>query len=1054
MKRKILLLCILLTALLFAVGALVGCGFTPNDSDDSKGFHFYYCDVPKNGFRPIYCENGPRGRVLELANDMTRDGYQFEGAYTEENGQGEKYIDQYGYEVVSVYKGLRLYANWTPKKYTLVLLVGDEEFKRIQDITYMSELTVLDVPTDLIGCTFAGWGLPNSSKSVTDSNGVFTEGHTVFEHSSGFLFDENTNTVKLVAVLDYDVYDVTLNYNGLKDNQTLYITYNSTITKLPDFEPSERYEFIGWSYVNSSVDYALYDDEAITEPITLYAIVLRYRDFDIFDGDNNKLATKRVYDNGETVRLSQLELELPAGYQAGNWYNNSSMSGSSRITAVTYNTVTEALYVDIAAIEYTAQLVKGDATVNGSTRITYTCEDIVPLPTATKDNYSFLGWCMDEELTSAPVTRLQKGTTGNLTLYPKFKGVDVTFNLYPQNGGSQTSVTREYGQSFTLDVPKRVGYTFVGWYGSEEGGTRYTGSNGKGSKAIDFTEPLNLYAQWIINEYAVSYVDGDGNTITSQTYEHGQKLAFPSNPSKEGLMFSGWYNSGYSEPFTDGIKVTEDITVYALFVDSMEILTADQLKAIALNPLGNYHLGADINLLGETWTPINEFKGILDGKGHKIFNFGLALSSETTNFGFVRVNNGTIKNLVFDDFTYNVTVTMTNDVHYGVVSGSNYGLLFNCTVNNTAAINVNITYSDLRLVTENFFKVSRVGIISGINNGVITACTADVSVESNITVNCFRYNGPRTDDSRTRLLSFFGGISGDNYQGKIVDCVANVSFNVQSQLRARNDWFDDSYAENIIYMGGIAGVNNISSVVLSSKANVNFGNNYSTYGEYGAGYGSAKRNFYVLQMSAGGLIGINHGKLYTSYATGLIKCKNVVSDVSRYGGLVGLNEQNGEIQDCYSAAAVTFLEGYAHVGGFTGENSGKIQNCYSCGDINVANVFADSCIGGFCGYLAEVGLISGCISFSNMTLINGNYGRCIGYGLVAVRKCYFSSDAVLKVNGVVQADTTHGGGYKAVSVAKTESELNSRELLVDELFWDEEAWVIDGTQRPKLVWQD
>ncbi|MDE7107025.1 MAG: InlB B-repeat-containing protein, partial [Clostridiales bacterium] len=610
--------------------------------------------------------------------------------------------------MASVYKGLRLYANWTPKKYTLILLVGDEEFRRIPDITYASELTLLDVPTDLKGCTFLGWGNKYSNKLLTDSSGRFTEGHNAFVNSSGFAFDESTNTARLVAMLDYDVYDVTLNYNGLKDNQTLYITYNSPISELPEFEPTEGYEFIGWSYVNSYTDYVLYDNEKITEPITLYAIVLRYREFDIFDGEDNKLATKRVYDNGETIRLSQLELELPAGYQAGNWYNNSSMSGSSRITAVTYNTVTEALYVDIVPIEYTAQLMVGDATVSGDTHYTYTCEDIVPLPTAAKDNYSFLGWCTDEELTSAPVTRLQKGTTGNLTLYPKFKGVDVTLNLYPQNGGSQTTVTREYGLTFVLNVPTKIGYTFLGWYGSEEGGTRYTGANGKSSKAIDFIEPLNLYAQWIINEYTVSYVDGDGNIITSQTYEHGQKLAFPSDPAKEGLMFSGWYNADYSQPFMDGIKVTVDITVHALFVDSLEIVTADQLKAIAQNPSGNYHLGADINLLGETWTPINEFKGILDGKGHKIFNFGLALSSEARYFGFVCINSGMIKNLIFDDFTYNVTVTMTNDVHYGVVSGSNDGLMFNCTVNNTAAINVNITYSDLRLVTENFFKVSRV----------------------------------------------------------------------------------------------------------------------------------------------------------------------------------------------------------------------------------------------------------------------------------------------------------------------------------------------------------
>ncbi|MDE7164930.1 MAG: InlB B-repeat-containing protein [Clostridiales bacterium] len=1041
MKRKIVLFCIMLIIALCAVGALVGCG-SDNDEDDDYSppvFFFYYTDRNE-------ITMGIDDDLTQL--DLYRTGYRFGGAFADFDGQGKQYFDSRGRRMAEVSDGMTVYAYWIPQKFPLVLRASDEDFRIISDVTYDSELVVLDVPTAKSGYTFAGWAgrivkLGESTDvMITDNNGHFLPGKNIVNEANGWYIDSKESfSIVLYAKFDYEQYDITFNYNGLAENDVVNVYYDHTIENLPEFEPAENCEFIGWSYENSNVNYVLYNDEKITGPLTLYAIVLRYVVFDIYDGDNNKIATKRIYDNGETLRLSDLELELPKGYRAGNWYNNSTMSGSSRITAVTYNTVKDALYVDIVPIEYTAELIVGDAVVSGGTRYTYTCEDIVVLPAAEKDNYSFLGWCTDEELTAAPITRLQKGTIGNIKLYPKFKGVDVTLNLYPQNGGSPTAVACEYGQTFTLNVPTKVGYTFLGWFGSETGGTRYTGANGKSAHAIDFTEPLSLYAQWIINEYTVSYVDGDGNVLTSQTYEHGQRLIFPADPTKEALMFSGWYNKEFSEPFSDGIKVTEDISVYALFVDSLEILTADQLKAIAQNPSGNYHLGADINMGGETWTPIGDFKGILDGKGHKIFNFGLALSSEVANFGFVRVNNGTIKNVGFGEFTWNVSLGFNNDVFIAVIAGINNGIIMNCSVDNDVPLRNTISASS----GSNEEKRPNLcwGAVSAENHGLISHCSIniDMSVSFDIRSSVGKW---ANYNSICELWIYIGGITGYN-EGKIICCNSTFDYSGSYKCVAEAQYYRTSAATALIYMGGLVGTNRYGKVE-RCFADTKTSNTISTESIRYTEYCNT-----IVQPFYGSLVGKNCARIDASYATGTIKGRSTATTyvkAAKYGGLVGLNEQSSEIYNSYCDAAVVGESGAADIGGFVGNNEGKIQNCYSSGSVTADN--NGGCgAGAFVGYINTQGSVTGCFALGNITVAaNATVGKFVGGNDGSIRKCYFGDNVVAKNGGNSVGDNNRG------ATEKSESELYSRELLVDELFWDEEVWVIDGIHAPKLAWQD
>lgn len=82
------------------------------------------------------------------------------------------------------------------------------------------------------------------------------------------------------------------------------------------------------------------------------------------------------------------------------------------------------------------------------------------------------------------------------------------------NGGTladgQASKVVTYGQSFgELPTPTRTGWTFTGWYTESNGGTQITPTT-----TVTAANSKQIYAQWQINTYKVSWTNGTGYTIT------------------------------------------------------------------------------------------------------------------------------------------------------------------------------------------------------------------------------------------------------------------------------------------------------------------------------------------------------------------------------------------------------------------------------------------------------------------------------------------------------------------------------------------------------------
>ena len=67
-------------------------------------------------------------------------------------------------------------------------------------------------------------------------------------------------------------------------------------------------------------------------------------------------------------------------------------------------------------------------------------------------------------------------------------------------------------------------------------------------------------------KHDVSFDTDVADAINPISVEYGQKLELPEDPTAEGYVFVGWFtDSGFTEPFDENARITEDIELYAKF---------------------------------------------------------------------------------------------------------------------------------------------------------------------------------------------------------------------------------------------------------------------------------------------------------------------------------------------------------------------------------------------------------------------------------------------------------------------------------------------------------
>ena len=545
--------------------------------------------------------------------------------------------------------------------------------------------------------------------------------------------------------------------------------------------------------------------------------------------------------------------------------------------------------------------------------------------------------------------------------------------------------------------------------------------------------------KWCKDEmtYRVIFESNGGTVIEAQTYKYGEKFNQEIIPTKANMQFDGWYSQDGKIEYTSDTIITTDLKVYAKWITSYAISTAEELIAISQNPTENFYLTNDIDLKGNIWTPVENFSGKLDGKGYSIKNFVLSSSTSVQSFGFVKNNTGTIKNIDFRDYTFNITFMSEvqnggrGEYNIGVLAAVNSGNITNCKFSN-GVIQTTCTFT----VSKNdvYWFVKSGGVV-GLNqgNGILSNCSVDVDITYAANIKQSGSYG----NNYVYINSYLGGIVGQN-TAKVQNC--NYNANITSKINNVKPWYHNCARDNLLSVGGITG-HNFGGTCEKSYADCDI--SLSTSTTLGGSSSSSGKSSNYGRM--GGLVGINdnHSKIIECYSSGSISGGSETDN--KIGGFAGLNQDSSSIESSYSSVKVNSNCG-GYIGGFVGANDAVIQNSYASGDITST---ISGNIGGFAGAITNAGTVSKSYSTGDVTTVGGNIGYFVGSSDGVVFKCYFMQGATLLSSGqyidrIVEYNTIEGVLY---------SKLWSDEFLIDEMYWDEEGWVIVTDENPLLEWE-
>ena len=122
------------------------------------------------------------------------------------------------------------------------------------------------------------------------------------------------------------------------------------------------------------------------------------------------------------------------------------------------------------------------------------------------------------------------------------------YNLYYDvNGGTGTPLNQSvpidsesYSVTLSSEKPSRAGYKFEGWSTSSDGSVQYMPGD-----TITLDRDIILYAIWSEETYTVM-LNTNGGTINNGNitgYTYGQGAVLPTDVTKAGYTFKGWYDN-------------------------------------------------------------------------------------------------------------------------------------------------------------------------------------------------------------------------------------------------------------------------------------------------------------------------------------------------------------------------------------------------------------------------------------------------------------------------------------------------------------------------------
>ena len=285
------------------------------------------------------------------------------------------------------------------------------------------------------------------------------------------------------------------------------------------------------------------------------------------------------------------------------------------------------------------------------------------------------------------------------------------------------------------------------------------------------TEDIVVNAVYTPIEYTATFKVGNEVVEEVKFTVETTALTEPTVPAKDGYI-AGW---------ADYTLEPKNFTVKAVYYK--EISTKEQLKAID-DLWGNYRLTADIDLAGESWTPLAfymndeevEFCGTFDGNGFKIKNLTISSMGEraTRGYGLFSQNKGTIKDLGLENVNISFNVDSSWGIDgFGALAGYNEGKIIDCYATGSISLTGEAvdTAGLVGWNAEGSFERCYAAVNVTVNSGYDSvACGGLVGRNSGSVKNCYATGNVSVNARNAHAGGLVGEIGG-NY-AEVVNCYA------------------------------------------------------------------------------------------------------------------------------------------------------------------------------------------------------------------------------------------------------------------------------------------
>ena len=427
---------------------------------------------------------------------------------------------------------------------TVELQEGTYSFKLLSvDTWYGNEGTIEDTT---LATSEVGWEMVADAVDCT----LKATGGTYV-----FTFNRETRMLEVVYIApEYTVKFVDYNGTLLKEE----VVKKGQSATAPDDPTREGYVFTGWnkSYTNIQADTvitATYLMEKVTYTVT----------FVDFDGT---VLDTQIVTTGEAAKAP--EVPEREGYAFIGWDKD--------FSSITYNLTVTALYEDIRVYLVGSFNEWQTGTFFADTEATDVVTLEMPLKAGTYEfkllykgvwytNTGVIADTTDYEGASNPWDMTDDPSAGNCTLEASggnytftfntstnklevtYTAVEYTVTFVGADGTELSAQTVKYGAAAQApEAPAVEGFLFSKW--------------DKDFSSVESDMTVTAVYVEDNTEFTVTFVDYDGNILSSQKVAYGKSATAPADPARIGYIFTGWDK--------DFSKITSDLTVTAQYKDN------------------------------------------------------------------------------------------------------------------------------------------------------------------------------------------------------------------------------------------------------------------------------------------------------------------------------------------------------------------------------------------------------------------------------------------------------------------------------------------------------